>query len=194
MTPFRRSPCTGAHPRPALGSTRARHGDLHSQGVRRLIRLAAMRGTRIVIATASLGLLIGCSTAPPRTVTTNAPEITTGGSPSREPSAEPSAKATAPVALPKPTEPTAACLMAFSAWEKGGADTLDPNHKAVVNTLNACGTLAEWLGGLQAVPEALGYESAGELNETTVLNDLQIVCSNARTKVCRNAVKLGVLS
>lgn len=162
-----------------------------------------MRGIRVVLAIASLGLLVGCSTAPPRNVTTSAPGInpsggpsapSPGGSPSLEPPAEPSVKATAPEGLPEPTEPTAACLTAFTAWGKAGADTLEPNHKAVVNTLNACGTVAEWLGGLRAVPEALGYASAGELNDTTVLNDLQIVCGNAMTKVCRNAVKLRVLS
>lgn len=100
----------------------------------------------------------------------------------------------APAGLPSPAEPTAACLMAFTAWEKAGADTLEPDDRAVVKTLNVFSSLAEWLGGLRAVPAALGYSSPSEINDTTVLNDLQIVCGNAKTKVCRNAVKLGVLT
>ena len=158
-----------------------------------------MGSARRVLAFASLLMVVGCSSALPRAVTTSpsptaSPVVSSvAGSPAdSKPSKEGSVAP--PDGLPSPAEPTAACLMAFTAWEKAGADTLEPDDKAVVKTLNACSSLAEWLGGLRVVPAALGYSSPSELNDTTVLNDLQIICGNAKTKVCRNAVKLGVLT
>jgi hypothetical protein len=63
-----------------------------------------------------------------------------------------------------------------------------------VRALTACRDVAEWIGGLDAVPGALGYSSPSELNDETVINDLQVVCSGSpKTPTCKDAQRRGLL-
>jgi hypothetical protein len=80
------------------------------------------------------------------------------------------------------------------ALKNAGADSLPPSDPAVVKALNACNGVAEWRGGLESVPAALGYASASELNDQGFVNDLQVVCAgNSTTATCKDASERGLL-
>lgn len=82
----------------------------------------------------------------------------------------------------------------MEALEVAGADSLEPDAAPVRKTLTACRDVAEWLGGLYAVPGALGYTSGKDLNDEAVTGDLQSLCAaSPRTATCKDAKNRGLL-
>jgi hypothetical protein len=96
--------------------------------------------------------------------------------------------------IPAARTPSQACLQAMVALKSAGADTLPPSDPAVEKALSECDGVAEWRGGLDAVPAALGYASAAEIKDQVFVNDLQVVCAgNAATPTCQDASRQGLL-
>lgn len=112
----------------------------------------------------------------------------------------PSVTATTPtrVVVPQGSQPSPACVQALAAMEAAGGGTLEPSDPVVLKTLTSCKTVAEWRGGLAAVPGAMGYQQASEINDKTFVNDVQVVCrygkTNSSTSVCVDAEHLGLLA
>jgi hypothetical protein len=112
----------------------------------------------------------------------------------------PSVTATTPsrVVVPQGSQPSAACVQAFAAMEAAGGGTLEPSDPVVLKTLTSCKTVDEWRGGLAAVPGAMDYQQASEINDKTFMNDVQVVCrygkTNSSTPMCVDAGHLGLLA
>lgn len=162
-----------------------------------------IRGVAAPLAAAAVLLFAGCSDADmprPAQVATRITPTAVAETPSPLPSTANASSGPAnddsedPGGFPESAEPRAVCLQAMSALEEAGADTVEPSDPAVSNTLKACRTVAEWRGGLEAVPGALGYDSAEDLNEQVLKNDLQVVCiGNLGTPVCKEALRKELL-
>ena len=161
-----------------------------------------LRGVAAAVVAAAV-LLAGCSSAGmpgPAPVPDSPPPTAITETPSPMPATSNASSGPAndesedPDGFPQSVEPRAVCLQAMSALEDAGADTLEPSDPAVTKTLRACRTVAEWRGGLEAVPGALGYDSPVELNDQVLTNDLQVVCiGNRGTPVCKEALRKKLL-
>jgi hypothetical protein len=144
-----------------------------------------------VIPTGDWSLRITATKAPATAPTRHAVPTTQAARPSLKPTR---AAPTAPTGLPVAATPSAACTSALAALEAAGADAVEPGEPVVTKALTDCGNVAGWIGGLDAVPGALGYGSASELTDETLINDLQVVCAGSpHTATCNDARSRSLL-
>lgn len=105
----------------------------------------------------------------------------------------PSITATPAQRMPEAAKPRAGCLQALSSLQEAGADTVEPGNPALNKALTDCQDVAQWRGGIESIPAALGYTSK-DINAQLIADDLEIVCmGELNLPVCSDAIRLGVL-